>query len=334
MPLVSVIIPVFNGADYLSESLGSVLTQSYPNIEIIVIDDCSTDSSVALIERLSAGNITVISNPCNLGVSASRNKGMHCAKGKYIAFMDADDVSLSDRIEKQVNFLEQHSEYGLISAAYETFEEQLLTGKKSLKKLPSDPDFIAARLLFQCVICCPAAMLRTDLIRRHGLYFDESLSVCEDWDLWYRVSQVSRVSNIEDVLLYYRKHSSNSSRKRVEMHRNKVRLIQRAFRDHGVSVDQLFDEAFHIKGVAEFSAFVESAERFADLQKKTKRFSENAVMSSSAYVLYEIYKANVKTLGYGIYHVLRASWLYPYMDISRKNRIRNFLRSRLSLLKH
>lgn len=333
LPLVSVIIPVYNGADYLEESLGSILAQTYPNIEIIIIDDCSIDNSVALIESMPATNITVLMNPNNIGVSASRNKGMHAANGKYIAFMDADDVSVPRRIESQVDFLEKNSEYGLISSDYETFEELLQTGKKSLKKLPSDPDFIAARLLFQCVICCPASMLRADLIRKHGLYFDESLSMCEDWDLWYRVSQVSRVSNIEEVLLYYRKHSSNASRKRVEMHRSKTRLIQRSFRDQGMSVDELFDKNLYLKGVPEFCAFVESSERFAERLRAGKKVSEKEIVSSCAYVLYEIYKTNIRTLGYGVYDVLCRSWLYPYMDISLKNRFRHLVLSRMSRLK-
>ncbi|MBR9888858.1 MAG: glycosyltransferase [Oceanospirillales bacterium] len=332
LPLVSVIIPVYNGAEYLGESLGSILAQTYPNIEIIIIDDSSQDNSVALIESMSA-NITVIVNPNNIGVSASRNKGMHAANGKYIAFMDADDVSVPHRIESQVDFLEKNSEYGLISSTYETFEELLQTGRKSLKKLPSDPDFIAARLLFQCVICCPASMLRTDLILKHDLYFNESLSVCEDWDLWYRISQVTRVSNIEDVLLYYRKHGSNLSKNRTLMYQNKIKIIQNSLLDHGVDTRDLFDEELHLKGVAEFSAFVKSIERFSDLQRTEKKFSEKEILAASAYVLYEIYKTNVKILGYCIYDVLRRSWLYQYMDISLKKRVINFLRCKLSRLK-
>lgn len=333
LPLVSVIIPVFNGADYLRESIASIVEQTYPNIEIIVIDDCSSDNSAALIESMDVNNIQFIRNQINSGVSASRNIGIRAAKGKYIAFMDADDVSVPHRIEMQVSFLEANSECGLISSAYETFEENLLSGKRSLKLLPSDPDYIAARLLFQCVICCPAAMLRADIIRQHALFFDESLSMCEDWDLWYRMSQVTRISNVEDVLLYYRKHSSNSSKKRVDMHRSTVRLFQRSFRDHGVNVIGLFNDNCYLKGRAEFNAFIESAERFAKQNRVGQRFSEKEIVTASAYVLYEVYKTNVKELGYSTYDVLRRSWLYQYMDISLKSRIRYFLRCKRASLK-
>ncbi len=331
-PLVSVIIPVYNGADYFLEAIESVLHQTYPHVEIIVIDDCSTDNSVELIESVDADNLTLIRNSNNLGVSASRNKGICSAKGKYIAFMDADDVSLPRRLECQVDLLERKSEIGLISSAYETFEEDLSKGKRSLKKLPTDPEDIAARLLFQCVICCPAAMLRAALIEPHGLYFDESLSMCEDWDLWYRISKVSKVSNIEDVLLYYRKHSSNSSKKRAEMYRSKIRLMQRSLRDYGVSTKGLFSDEFYLKGEPEFCLFVERVELFAKSSGTVARFSEKEIVRACAYALYEIYKTNVQILGGSAYDVLRSSWLYKHMDISWKNRIRYFLRCKLARL--
>ncbi|SEQ91993.1 Glycosyl transferase family 2 [Amphritea atlantica] len=333
LPLVSVIIPVFNGADYLSESIISITEQTYPNIEIIVIDDCSSDNSVALIESMGAHNITLLRNQKNSGVSASRNRGIRAAKGKYIAFMDADDISVPHRIERQVSFLEVNSDFGLISSAYETFEGDSLSGKRSLKVLPSDPDYIAARLLFQCNICCPASMLRTELLIHHGLYFDESLSMCEDWELWYRMSQFTRVSNLADVLLYYRKHSNNASNKREEMHRSRMGLFLKSFRDYGVNVDGLFNDNFYLKGKAEFCAFIESAECFANQNRAGQEFSEKEIIAATAYALYEIFKANAMILGYSIYDDLRSSWLYQYMDISPKNRIRNFLRCKRASLK-
>ncbi|BBB24807.1 glycosyltransferase family 2 protein [Amphritea japonica] len=329
-PLVSVIIPVYNGEKYLLESLESVLHQTYPNIEIIVVDDCSTDNGAGLIAALDADNIIVLRNDTNSGVSASRNKAIRSAKGKYIAFMDADDVSLPHRIECQVNFLEDNSEFGLLSSAYQTFEEDLLSGKKSLKQLPCNPDEIAAQLLFQCVICCPAAMLRGSLVQEHELYFDESLSMCEDWDLWYRVSQVSRVSNVEDVLVYYRKHSNNSSRKRTEMYRSKIRLIQRSFRDYGGCVDSLFNGDLYIKSDPAFGLFVEQVEQLANNNRIEKWFGDKEAVKACAYVLYEIYKTNVDVLGNSAYDHLRKSWLYQYMDISRKHRIKYYLRSKFS----
>ena len=110
--LVSVIIPCYNAEKYLRESVESIINQSYPNLEIICIDDCSTDSTLAILEELASrdARVKVLHNSRNMKIASSLNRGLEYSTGEYIARMDADDIALPKRIEKQVDYLEKNKE--------------------------------------------------------------------------------------------------------------------------------------------------------------------------------------------------------------------------------
>ena len=148
--LVSVIMPVYNGEKYLKEAIFSILNQTYQNFELIIIDDGSTDNSIKIINELKSKFSKIIYSPNkkNIGVSATRNRGMKLAKGKYIAFMDADDISPLYRFEKQVEFMENNSDYGLVGGHYESFTNYVFYTKRKLRKLSSSFEHIKANILF------------------------------------------------------------------------------------------------------------------------------------------------------------------------------------------
>lgn len=324
-PLVSVIIPVYNGAAYIAEALESILNQTYENIEIIIIDDGSTDNSLDIVKGFRSDKIKIIVNECNIGLAATRNRGLKAAEGEYIALMDGDDVSFPNRLSAQVNLLEKHPDVGLVSSHFITFEEDLQTGKQSVKKVPLDSDYIAARLPFQSVICCPSAMMRTAVLNDHNLLFNETLKVSEDWDLWYRMSQVANVSNVDEILLYYRKHGNNLSKKREEMYRHKIMLIQKSFLDNGFDIKDLFDVDYRFKGLSEFKMFMSIVSQLLEKNSTTGKFVEEHFISSCAYVVYELYKLNLGKLGYVAYDELRSSSLFSDMDIGLKYRVKHYI---------
>src|SRR5690554_3918162 len=123
-PLVTVFIPVYNCENFIDECLKSILNQTYKNIEVLLVDDGSTDNSVEKIKKYSDPRIRLIQNERNMGIPYTRNVGLKEAKGKYIAIMDSDDISMPIRIEKQVAYLEQHPEIDAVSSFYIKFDEK------------------------------------------------------------------------------------------------------------------------------------------------------------------------------------------------------------------
>jgi glycosyltransferase involved in cell wall biosynthesis len=118
MPLVSVVMPLFNAEKYVGDAVESVLNQSYTNFELIIINDASTDKSAACVQGIVDRRIVIVENENNLGIVASRNRGLALAKGKYIAVLDSDDIALPNRLEKQVAFLEANPAYGICGSYY------------------------------------------------------------------------------------------------------------------------------------------------------------------------------------------------------------------------
>ena len=183
-PLVSAIIPTFNRAWSLGRAVDSVLTQAYQPLELIVVDDGSTDETPELLAPQAArGLIQLISQP-NRGVSAARNAGLAMARGSLIAFLDSDDEWLPGKVEAQVEFLDQHPDQVLVQTQERWFRNgrRVNPGRRHLK--PAGDIFIPSLSL--CLISPSAVMLRQSLFEEVGL-FDESLPAAEDYDLWLRV---------------------------------------------------------------------------------------------------------------------------------------------------
>ena len=183
IPLVSVIIPTFNRARMLKAAIDSVLAQEYQNIELIVVDDDSTDTSAELLKTYGQ-DLTVISQK-NAGVSAARNAGIAAASGRYIAFLDSDDLWLPQKLTRQIQFFTLHPEVLIC----QTEEIWMRDGRRVNPKLRHQKlsGMIFEPSLHLCLVSPSAVMIRRSLFKEVGL-FDESLPACEDYDLWLRVS--------------------------------------------------------------------------------------------------------------------------------------------------
>lgn len=182
-PLVSVIIPTYNRAWALSESIDSVLNQDYPNFELIVVDDGSTDETKALLKAYN-GRLTALYQE-NRGVSSARNTGIANAHGAYIAFLDSDDLWEKEKLSAQIKFFKENPD----ALICQTEEIWIRNGKrvnpKFKHKKPSG--MIFEQSLHLCLVSPSAVMMKRELFQMTGL-FDESLLSCEDYDLWLRIS--------------------------------------------------------------------------------------------------------------------------------------------------
>lgn len=199
-PLVSVIIPLYNGGKYIGEALRSILNQSYSELEVIIINDGSVDNSAEIVQSVKDSRITLLHNNCNQGLAYSLNRGIKVAKGTYIVRMDADDVALPKRVSYQVNFMEQNPNIGVSGSWMKSFGES-----NYIKKYPSSPEECRIQLLFDVPIGHPSAIMRKNLLISNNLFYNEELKTYgEDYDLWYRVSKKSEIANIPKVLMLYR----------------------------------------------------------------------------------------------------------------------------------
>ncbi len=184
MPKVSVVIPTYNRLPMLKEAVDSVLAQDFEDIELIVVDDGSTDGTAEEIKRYG-GRVKLLQHPVNKGVSAARNKGILQARGKYVALLDSDDLWVKGKLKIQTTFLNDNPHYPLCY----TDEIWIRRGKRvnPMLKHAKYSGWIFEKCLPLCIISPSSVMIKRALFSKVGL-FDEALPVCEDYDFWLRIS--------------------------------------------------------------------------------------------------------------------------------------------------
>ncbi|MFK5892539.1 MAG: glycosyltransferase [Pseudomonadota bacterium] len=209
MPLVSVLLPVFNGALTIKKSIESITSQTYPNLQIIIINDGSTDNTLDVIEKTSKNDsrFKIISRE-NKGLIHTLNEGLSIAAGKYIAREDADDYSHPDRIKKQVKYLENNPKTMVLGT------NNILFGHVNNKvHYPTDPDKSKAHLMFSPPVSHPSTMLRKSFFIDNNLSYNLQYPHCEDYALWMNVIDCGGdISNLNEFLHFYREHENNISK--------------------------------------------------------------------------------------------------------------------------
>ncbi len=206
-PRVTVLMPVHNGEKYLREAIESILMQSYSDFEFLIINDGSTDKSVEIIKSFSDKRIRLENNEINIGQANSLNKGIGLARGEYIVRMDADDISLPDRIKKQVEFMDKNPEIG-ISGTWVKFIGDI---EEEIWRPPTNSDTTMYSILFYSAIVHPSSIFRKKSLELNNLYYRPEYESSEDYDLWARASMHFPISNLGEVLLFYRIHEKQVS---------------------------------------------------------------------------------------------------------------------------
>lgn len=199
-PLVSVIIPVFNRFNEVVQAVNSVINQTYKKIEIIVVDDGSTDGITEdrLLKRLNNYPIKFIKLSKNYGVSKARNVGIKRASGSWIAFLDSDDIWDSIKLEKELSFLERNREFKIVQTRERWFNKNReIPVFKPFEKVEGD---IFNLSLARCMISISSVIIAKELFDEVGL-FDEEMAACEDYDLWLRITANYRVGLIDERLM-------------------------------------------------------------------------------------------------------------------------------------
>ena len=225
-PITSVIIPTYNRWPLVAEAVDSVLAQSFQDIEIIVVDDGSTDGTTNRLAKFD-GRLRLFTTT-GRGVAAARNFGVSQAQGCYVAFLDSDDFWLPGKLETQIAFLDRHPEIQICQTDEIWVRNGVRVNPKAMHRKPSGDIFV--RSLDLCLISPSAVMMTRELFQRIG-GFDESFPVCEDYDLWLRVTSVYSVPLIPEALVVKRGgHADQLSRSLWGMDRYRVLALQKILR--------------------------------------------------------------------------------------------------------
>jgi glycosyltransferase involved in cell wall biosynthesis len=206
-PLVSVVMPVYNAEKYLKPAIDSILNQSYTDLDIVIVNDGSTDNSKNIIKSYQDPRIRYFENAQNSGIVVTRNRGLEEARGDYIAVMDSDDLAAPDRMKIQVEFLENNQEFGMCGSYFKTINGQ----DKILKTVnfPTNDKDARSYLIVHNCFCHSTVMIRGELAKR--LKYDLRYDVVEDYELWYRISKISKIINLPVYTTFYRVHGNNVS---------------------------------------------------------------------------------------------------------------------------
>lgn len=208
-PLVSIIISCYNHEKYITPCIESIMQQTYRNIELIVIDDGSSDNSASILEQLSKKYGFSFERQENMGLTRTLNKALNKANGKYIAPLGSDDILMLDKTEKQVAFLEQRQDIAVVGGSIITINEQGTIKQKQRINQYHEADFKTVFLTPKQIPPAPTVMIRADILSEVGGF--STSSNLEDLDLWLRITHAGyRIAVLNDIFAYYREHPTNS----------------------------------------------------------------------------------------------------------------------------
>lgn len=233
LPLVSVVIPVYNAEEYVRESINSIVEQTYNNLEIIVVDDGSTDGTSDLLKQMSRehSRLRLMSGP-NRGIVKALNSAIDASRGKYILRMDADDIALKDRVEQQVLFMEKNINVGAAGTLCQFFGASGKLPKRPITKY----ECYKAKFFINPIVH-PASIIRAEVLKKYGIRYREDYQYAEDYKIFSEISNISAIANIKKVLLMYRVHGSQlTSIKQSQVERVHVVVARENFKNVGISV--------------------------------------------------------------------------------------------------
>jgi glycosyltransferase involved in cell wall biosynthesis len=209
-PVVTVLMPVYNGEKYLREAIDSLLNQVFTGFEFLIINDGSKDKSVEIITSYDDKRVRLVHNEQNMGIAKALNKGMSLARGLYMARADCDDVSVKNRLGDQVAYLDANKNIDICNTWIEVFDEEKIRGVVKYPLIDSD---IKSMMFFDSPIAHPTVMMRRNSVRRAALSYDSSFEPADDYDLFARAAEAGLVFGcIPKVLLRYRVISTSLSR--------------------------------------------------------------------------------------------------------------------------
>ena len=294
-PDVSVIMSVYNGETYLREAINSVINQTFKNWELIVINDCSTDSTAQILEEISSldERVKVHPNEVNLRLPTSLNKAISLCEGKYIARMDADDICLPDRLEKQFKFMEENPDVDLSSCRFMTVKNGVYASGGAGGRC--DSKALRAMLLVSNPLLHPGVIAKAEVMREFN--YDPNFTFTEDLELWTRMAIADKkLAILPECLLIYRLHDKQITSTTLERQRTEVLKIQdkycgTLFKRMDNEMQQFYISGVYFRENADVSRFLKYAKWLR--KESTKSFDKNDVNSALLEILAEYKRRGV-----------------------------------------
>ena len=223
-PKVTVFIPVHNRADYVCVAVNSILAQSLRDFELLIVDDGSTDDTVEVLQRYQDPRIRIERNETNLGIPATRNRGLEHARGEYIALLDSDDHAYPNRLKKQVDFLDANRTITQVGSWCSFMDEHGAMLDK-VRRQPLHSDDIHAHMPFHCPLVNRTIMARTEILRQYG--YDTDFPRCQDYDLHSRMVDEHAMVNLSEILVCGREHPGRFTGQTGDLGKNRKMAIYR-----------------------------------------------------------------------------------------------------------
>lgn len=314
MPLVTVLMSVYNGEKHLRETIDSILNQTFNDFEFIIINDGSTDRSRKIIESCNDKRIVLI-NQENKGLVKSLNYGISLAMGRYIARMDQSDVSFPGRLQREVDVLEADKEVGLVGVSYIAMDEK---GKKIYEDhCPAENEVIQAKLINKNCFCHGAVMFRKRCLEEVG-HYREIFSMAEDYDLWLRITEKYKARNIDELLYKWRIEISGATIARQSIQEVITKFAQEIARDRRSSGRDRLAGLFREELQKELNAFVSKiAPRPRDFDNifRGNPQSSNIKMGviADGYYHWTYFLFSIKNYGYAGQFLWRSLWYNPFV---------------------
>ena len=238
-PIISVLMPAYNAAEYIREAIDSILTQTFTDFEFIIINDGSTDPTEDIILSYSDKRIKYYANECNLGIVKTLNRGIDLSNGRYIARMDADDVSMPDRLEKQVHLLDVNPQIVASGTLYTILGD----GSNIPVDVATDTEDIRYDMAIYCQFAHSTMMIRKDILEQYKLRYREEYKCAEDYKLWTELLQYGDMINIPEVLGYIRQCEEGISISNADKQKNLSDIVRKDYLNQlGVSTQVLLSD--------------------------------------------------------------------------------------------
>lgn len=242
-PEVSVLLPAYNAAPYIGEAIESILNQTFSNFELIINDDCSTDKTWDLIQNYAKRDARILAyrNKENQGIAGNRNKLVLLARGEYIVWQDADDISMLNRVQKQFEFMQRHPDVAIVGGWLQFFNRNGVTSVRQY----AATDAPLRQNIFRCSpVAQPAAMIRKKCLDEAGPY-DLKCPPAEDLDMSFRLGAKYKFANLPEVVLRYRENTSSATFTRLKtMELNTIDIRRKYSRGYGY-VMTIGDKVYH-----------------------------------------------------------------------------------------
>lgn len=218
-PLVSVIMPAYNAEDYIGEAIESIQSQTYANWELIIVEDHSTDRTLDVIKIYHDQRIKVFCNSYNMGIADTTNRAIKESSGKYFALLDDDDIAERERLQLQVEYLENHPEIDILGGrtTYIDSNSKII----DYSRIPRyNPRYIKAVLLFNCMdFMNSTAMIRREFIEKNHLYYHNGCYGMQDFRFYIESSKIGNISTIQNFLLRHRLHQRNATNENMNSYK-------------------------------------------------------------------------------------------------------------------